>query len=357
MVGPSERKSSEAPSYFHFYTNLSPDAPLLDQVLWGADHSSVSLQETKNLKRDVSYAQLALSSPSTPASGGRTPLRTPVSTPHSPFLHPHTASVPSPCSPGSPASFLPKFLHSRRYGSFRSPQRSSQNNPFQASSSSKSSVPFYTNLARSLSTIVSKSSTQASSQQPLKRFATESHGPGGTGSTCTVPSKWFSYSEGHSATLPSFASTCSVPANISSKAKHVLLIQSSFSPSQHTPVPSKASKVFSNESIISLPSSTSHAVPLSSSSSSEIDTAVPTASTLPHRSNSKLFKCERVYINTLPRVSVSLPESFLKSFQREDKEPSLPTSSTCSPKSPKSPTSRKLKRRKGDHGPDEIEMM
>lgn len=359
MPGPSERRSSEAPSYLHFYTNISPDAPLLGQVLWGSSQSPVTLHEANGTNRDVSYVQLALSTPSTPASGGRTPLRTPASTPHSPLLHPHTASVPSPSSPAT-SRLLPQSLPSQRQGSISS-RTSSQNDLSATSPNAKPSIPFYSNLTRSLSTIVSKSSNEADSHQPFLGLASGPHGLSAAGSTFTVPSKWFSYSESRSTTLPTSASTCSIPAKPSRKTQHVVVIQNSFSPTRYaTPVPSEASKAFSEESIISLPSSTSQEAPHTSSSNSEVEGAVPTIATLPHRSKSKFFRCERVYINTLPRVSGSLPESFFRSLQGEYAEPFFPASRPYSPESPTAPESPKAgrsKRRRGKHELDEIEMI
>lgn len=358
MPGLSERRSSEAPSYLHFYTNVSPDAPLLGQVLWGESQNPVTLHEANGATRDVSYVQLALSTPSTPASGGRTPRRTPTSTPHSPFLHPHTAAVPSPSSPAT-SGILPRSLPSHRNGAV-SPRTSSQNDLSVTSQSAQPSIPFYSNLTRSLSTIVSKTSTQTTtdSHQSLRRLGPGPHGLSTAGSTFTMPSNWFSYTESRSTTLPSSASTCSIPAKPSSKTQHVVLIQSSFSSARYaTPVPSEASKAFSEESMISLPSSTSQEVPYTSSSNSEADGAVPMLATLPHRSKSKFFPCERVYINTLQRVSGSLPESFFRSLQGDYTEPFFPASSAYSPKSPKSPKTGSSKRRKGEHEADEIEMM
>lgn len=359
MPGPSEQRSSEAPSYLHFYTNISPDAPLLGQVLWGSSQSPVTLHEASGTNRDVSYVQLALSTPSTPASGSKTPLRTPVSTPHSPFLHPHAASVPSPSSPAT-SGFLSRPLPSHRQGSITS-RTSSQNDLSTTSPNAEASIPFYSNLTRSLSTIVSKSSNEADPHQPFRGLSTGPHGLSATGSTFTVPSKWFSYTESRSTTLPTSASTCSIPARPSRKNQHVVLIQSSFSPARYaTPAPSEASEAFSEESIISLPSSTSQEAPHTSSSNSEVEGAVPTIATLPHQSKSKFFRCEKVYINTLPRVSGSLPESFFRRLHGEYTEPFFSPSRAYSPRSPTSPKSPKTgrsKRKKGKRELDEIEMI
>ncbi|XP_071545123.1 insulin-like growth factor 1 receptor [Panulirus ornatus] len=99
--------------------------------------------------RELRYAQLQLSTPSTPASGTHTPSSgpvTPSSNPQTPFLRPHSSSLwPSPASPVIQRSPSP-FAHTPQGGSSPTLMNTSQNSVKSRSSSPKLMPAFYSNL-------------------------------------------------------------------------------------------------------------------------------------------------------------------------------------------------------------------
>nr|WCJ14479.1 tyrosine kinase insulin receptor [Callinectes sapidus] len=353
VTGPSDWSRSAAPSVLHFYTNVSPDARP-GKVLCGAGHSPMVMYGASDDERDLRYAQLALSTPSTPASGSRTPLRTPGSTPHTPFLHPNTAAFPLPSSlgvAGSPPPFLKQDKGESPVSSKTPSQVSLATLP--SAAKPKPSPPFYTNLARSLSTFITRTShSHEAPHKLLRRLPTVPYGLRGTTNTLKESSKWPSFMEGRSRTLPSSTSTCSIPTNLSSAAHTAELTHSRYSSSEITMrVPSRTSAVLNEETASSSLSSILHDAQHSSSNNSEHGDAVHTLSSLPQRSKSKFFRCERVYINTPPRASGSLPDNFFRRLHADYAEVSLPASAAESPKS------KSLKRCKKENDPGDIEMM
>ncbi|MPC81208.1 hypothetical protein E2C01_075815 [Portunus trituberculatus] len=349
VTGPSDWSRSAAPSVLHFYTNVSPDTRI-GKVVCGAGQSQMMAYGAGDEEYDPRYAQLALSTPSTPASGNRTPLRTPGSTPHTPFLHPNTAAFPLPSSTGVSGS-PPPFLQQHKGESTVSSKSPSQISLATSPSATKPSAPFYTNLAKSLSTFIARTSAYPNEapHRVLRRLTTVPYGLRGTTNTLKESSKWPSFMEGRSRTLPSSTSTCSIPTNLSTAAHTAELTHSRYSSSEITTrVSSTRSAALNEETVSSSISSILHDAQHSSSNNSEHGDAVLT---LPRRSKSKFFRCERVYINTPPRPSGSLPDNFFRRLHAKYGEASLPASTAESPKS------KSLKRCKKENDPGDIEMM
>lgn len=116
--------------------------------------------------RELRYAQLQLSTPSTPASGSHTPSScplTPSSNPQTPFLHPHTL-WPSPTTPGLQRVMSPLALTSP--GSSPTFINASQTSVKSHSLSPKLLRAFYSNL-QSLSSLQTASALVLS-PTPLK---------------------------------------------------------------------------------------------------------------------------------------------------------------------------------------------
>nr|ANC28181.1 tyrosine kinase insulin receptor [Sagmariasus verreauxi] len=117
--------------------------------------------------RELRYAQLQLSTPSTPASGSHTPSScplTPSSNPQTPFLHPHSGLWPSPTCPSLQRSVSPLALNSP--GSSPTLLNSSQTSVKSRASSPKLMRALYSNL-QCLSSLQVASSTLALSPTPL----------------------------------------------------------------------------------------------------------------------------------------------------------------------------------------------